>query len=369
MNDRDFMRRALELAALGRGFVSPNPMVGAVVVKDGRIVGQGWHRAVGKAHAEVNAIDDAGSRSRGADLYVTLEPCNHTGRTPPCTRRILEAGIRRVVVAMEDPNPSVTGGGNAFLRAHGVSVECGLCADEARRLNEAFVKYITTGRPFVILKCAATLDGQIAARSGDAHWISGPASRRLVHEMRHAVDAILVGVNTVRSDDPRLTTRLEPGRQARDPLRVILDTRLSMNEKAAVLQVDSDSDILIFCGPDAPLERRRRLEAAGARIVPVPTANGHVDIGAVMAELGRRRVASCLIEGGSRVSAAALAAGVIDKLMLFLAPKLLGGNDGVPLFHGPGPDRMADARVLHRVRVRRIEEDVLIEGYFGETGP
>ncbi len=369
MNDRDFMRRALELAALGRGFVSPNPMVGAVVVKDGRIIGQGWHRAVGQAHAEVNAIDDAGPRSRGADLYVTLEPCNHTGRTPPCTRRILEAGIRRVVVAMEDPNPSVTGGGNAFLRAHGVTVECGLCADEARRLNEAFVKYITTGRPFVILKCAATLDGQIAARSGDARWISGPASRRLVHEMRHAVDAILVGVNTVRSDDPRLTTRLEPGRQARDPLRVILDTRLSMDEKAAVLQVDSDSDTLIFCGPDAPADRRRRLEAAGARIEPVPAADGHVDIGAVMAELGRRRVASCLIEGGSRVSAAALAAGVIDKLMLFLAPKLLGGNDGVPLFRGPGPDRMADARVLHRVRVRRIEEDVLIEGYFGEAGP
>ena len=369
MDDRDFMRRALELAALGRGFVSPNPMVGAVVVKDGRIVGEGWHRAVGRAHAEVNAIEAAGGQSRGADLYVTLEPCNHTGRTPPCTRRILAAGIRRVVVAMEDPNPSVAGGGNAFLRAHGVEVRCGLCADEARRLNEAFIKHVTTRRPFVILKCAATLDGQIATRSGDARWISGPASRRMVHELRHAVDAILVGVNTVRTDNPRLTTRLEDGRPARDPLRVILDTHLSMDDKAAVLQVDSDSGTLIFCGPQAPEDRRRRLEAAGAAVQAVAARDGRVDIDAVMAALGRRDVASCLIEGGSRVSAAALAAGVIDKLMLFLAPKLLGGSDGVPLFRGPGAGRMADARVLHRMRVRRVAEDVLIEGYLRATGP
>ncbi len=367
MNDGDFMRRALQLAARGRGFVSPNPMVGAVVVKGGRIIGEGWHQALGGPHAEVSAIDDAGERSRGADLYVTLEPCNHTGRTPPCTRKILAAGIRRVVVAMEDPNPSVSGGGNAFLRAHGLEVVCGVCGDEARQLNEAFIKHVTTGRPFVILKCAATLDGQIATRSGDARWISGPASRRIVHRLRHGVDAILVGINTVRVDNPRLTTRLESGRPARDPLRVILDTHLSIDEGAAVLQVTSDSDTLIFTGPGISSTRRRRIAATGARIQAVPTAGGHVDLEAVMAQLGRMDVASCLIEGGSRISAAALAAGVIDKLMLFLAPKLLGGNDGVPLFRGRGAGVMADARVLHRLRVRRIEDDVLIEGYFEET--
>jgi len=368
MNDRDFMRRALELAARGRGYVSPNPMVGAVVVKDGRIIGEGYHQALGRAHAEVNAIDDAGTQSRGADLYVTLEPCNHTGRTPPCTRKILDAGIRRVVVAMEDPNPAVAGGGNEFLKAHGLEVVCGVCRDESRLLNESFIKHTTTGRPFVILKCAATLDGQIATRSGDARWISGPASRRIVHQLRHSVDAILVGINTVRVDNPRLTTRLTSGRPARDPLRVILDTHLSIDEDAAVLRVASDSDTLIFTGPEVSAVRRRRIADTGARIQAVPVVAGHVDIDAVMAHLGRMDVASCLIEGGSRISAAALAAGVIDKLMLFLGPKLLGGSDGVPLFRGRGAGVMAEALMLGRMHVRRIENDVLIEGYLEGTG-
>jgi diaminohydroxyphosphoribosylaminopyrimidine deaminase/5-amino-6-(5-phosphoribosylamino)uracil reductase len=239
---------------------------------------------------------------------------------------------------------------------------------EARRLNEAFIKHVTTGRPFVVLKCAATLDGQIATRRGDARWISGPASRHIVHQLRHGVDAILVGINTVRVDNPRLTTRLETDRSTRDPLRVILDTRLSIAEDAAVLQAASDSDTLIFIGAEVSAAHRRRIAAAGARIEEVGTdAEGHVDIDAVMAHLGRMDVTSCLIEGGSRIAAAALAAGVIDKLMLFLAPKLLGGNDGVPLFRGKGAAVMAEALAVSDITVRRVEDDVLIEGYLNRS--
>ncbi len=202
MEDSYFMKTALALAARGRGFTSPNPMVGAVVVKDGKITGRGWHRAAGRAHAEVEAIDDAGDSARGSTLFVTLEPCNHTGRTPPCTRKILDAGINRVVVAMEDPNPDVEGGGINFLKTNGVDIVSGVCEEEAKKLNESFIKHVTTGRPFVILKCASTLDGRIAARTGDSKWISGTNSRMFVHELRHAVDAIMLALDSVITDVP-----------------------------------------------------------------------------------------------------------------------------------------------------------------------
>ena len=205
-DDKQFMNLALELAARGRGTTSPNPMVGAVIVKDGKIIGRGYHRAAGSAHAEVIAIDDAGDTARGATLYVTLEPCNHTGRTPPCTEKILAAGIRRVVVAMADPNPDVHGGGTRYLSEKGIAVTSGICEKKARLLNEAFIKYITTRRPFVTLKWAATLDGQIATRTGDSHWVTGARARAFVHGLRHASDAILAGINTVRQDNPSLTT-------------------------------------------------------------------------------------------------------------------------------------------------------------------
>ena len=208
MNDQHYMKLALNLAVKGRGYTSPNPMVGAVVVKDGRVVGSGYHQRVGGAHAEANALADAGKAAAGATLYVTLEPCNHTGRTPPCTRSIVNAGIKRVIVAMEDPNKDVAGGGNVFLRQQGIEVISGVCENQARRLNEAFIKYTTTHRPFVIVKCAATLDGRIATRSGDSKWISNEKSRAFVHRLRHAVDGILVGIDTVKKDNPSLTTRL-----------------------------------------------------------------------------------------------------------------------------------------------------------------
>ncbi|MDO9111718.1 MAG: bifunctional diaminohydroxyphosphoribosylaminopyrimidine deaminase/5-amino-6-(5-phosphoribosylamino)uracil reductase RibD, partial [Desulfatirhabdiaceae bacterium] len=257
-----YMQIALELAAKGAGYTSPNPMVGAVVVDpDGGIVGQGYHLSVGGPHAEVHAIDDAGPAARGATLFVTLEPCNHVGRTPPCTQKILDAGIAHVVVAMPDPNPRVKGGGNAHLISRGVRVTTGVCEEQARRLNESFIKYITTRRPFVVLKCAATLDGRLATRTGDSRWVTGETSRAYVHSLRHEYDAILVGVETVKKDNPRLTTRIPAaaeGRKPKDPIRVILDTRLSIPNTSSVLHPESDADTLIITGPiDA--ERRKAL--------------------------------------------------------------------------------------------------------------
>ena len=255
MEDEKYMLLALDLAQQGTGFTSPNPMVGAIVVKDNRIVGKGYHAAAGQPHAEVNAIEDAGAAARGGTLYVTLEPCNHAGRTPPCTEKILTAGIGRVVAAMRDPNPDVKGGGLAYLADKGVEVTAGVCEDSAVRLNEVFIKYIRTKHPFVIVKCAATLDGRIATRTGDSKWVSGAASRAFVHGLRHAVDAIMVGVGTVNADNPSLTTRID-GLKGKDPLRFIIDTRLSISEDARVLNLTSDAETTIVAGPWLQMKKK-----------------------------------------------------------------------------------------------------------------
>ena len=361
-----FMQQALELAARGRGFTSPNPMVGAVVVKNGKVVGQGYHHAAGEPHAEVNAIDDAGADARDATIYVTLEPCNHVGRTPPCTQKILAAGIRKVVVAMPDPNPDVKGGGNAFLKEKGLEVVSGVCEAEARQLNEVFVKFILTQRPFVVLKCAATLDGQIATRTGDSKWVTGALAREHVHAVRHAMDAILVGKGTVIKDDPSLTTRLGKEDDL-DPHRVILDTRLSIPTRARLFQMASSALTYVAAGPVTKdkdtTARKRALEAAGAVVLEIPLTDGRVDLEALMGVLGEAGITSLLIEGGARVIASALSAGIVDKVMFFYAPKILGGNDGVPICRGKGPDLMKDCLTLRDTRVERFGEDILVEGY------
>ncbi len=362
MEDTAYMAMALSLAKRGAGYTSPNPMVGAVVVKGGRVVGKGYHKAVGLAHAEVNAIDDAGSEARGATLYVTLEPCNHTGRTPPCTEKILSAGIRRVVAAMADPNPRVTGGGNAYLASRGIEVSCGLLEEKALRLNESFVKHIRTGLPFVTLKCAATLDGRLATRSGDSKWITGSKSRRFVHRIRHEVDAIMVGVGTVRTDDPSLTTRLE-NKKGRNPRRIILDTRLSIPETAKVLRPAVDSDTILVAGPGAPAEKKARLAECGATLLEIPLKDGRIDLAVLMKRLGQMGVTSLLVEGGGSVLASALADGIADKILFFYAPKILGGDDGVPICRGPGAELIGDAAAVEKIRVRRFDDDVMIEGY------
>ncbi|MEZ4526839.1 MAG: bifunctional diaminohydroxyphosphoribosylaminopyrimidine deaminase/5-amino-6-(5-phosphoribosylamino)uracil reductase RibD [Desulfobacterales bacterium] len=334
-----FMKTALELAERGRGYTSPNPMVGAVVVKDGKTVGRGWHEFAGGPHAEVNAINDAGEAAKGADLYVTLEPCNHYGRTPPCTQKILESGIARVIVAMNDPNPDVKGGGNEYLRARGIAVTTGICEKEALVLNEAFVKYVRTKEPFIIVKCAATLDGRIATRTGDSKWVSGEQSRAFVHELRHRADGIMVGIGTVASDDPSLTTRME-GRKGKDPARIILDSRLSISENAKVLHLQSETDTIIVTGEDIADDKKKRLKGKGIRVISAPLKDGRINLKVLMGRLGYIGIASLLIEGGSRVIASALNARIVDKIMFFYAPKILGGDDGFPICRGLGPELM-----------------------------
>jgi diaminohydroxyphosphoribosylaminopyrimidine deaminase/5-amino-6-(5-phosphoribosylamino)uracil reductase len=366
MNDEYFMQLALGLAKKGEGFTSPNPMVGAVIVKNGRVVGKGYHHAAGKAHAEINALNDAGALAQGATLYVTLEPCNHTGRTPPCTEKILASGIRRVVVAMHDPNPGVKGGGIDYLKHRGIDIKTGVCEDRAKRLNEIFIKYVTTNRPFTIIKCAATLDGRIATRTGDSRWVTGEEARTFVHRLRHAVDAIMVGINTVEKDDPSLTTRLANrlgGLKGLDPVRIVLDTHLKIVEKAKLLRLDSDSDTIIITGHSVSEDKKARIEQQGAKIIVSPVKDGLIDLDILMDRLGALGITSLLIEGGSRVIASALSAGIVEKIFFFFAPKILGGDDGVPICKGQGADLMKNCIPVKDINVRQFGKDVMIQGY------
>ncbi len=363
MDDAKFMKMALILAKKGWGFTSPNPMVGAVVVKDGKVVGKGYHKAAGKAHAEVNAIDDAGENAKGATIYVTLEPCNHTGRTPPCTEKILKVGIKRVVVAMKDPNPNVAGGGNEYLRSKGLEVVHGILEDEALKLNEFFIKYVKTSTPFVIVKCAATLDGSIATRTGDSKWVTGEASRAFVHWLRHGVDGIMVGTGTVKKDNPSLTTRIKnfPGK---DPVRIILDSKLSISSHAKIFGLNSDAKTIIVTSEGIPEKKRNILKEKGVIVIGAPIKrDGLIDLGRLMGRLGYIGITSLLIEGGSRVIASALQAKIVDKIFFFYAPRILGGNDGKPICMGKGPDLMRQSIPVSDIKVRRFEDDIMIEGY------
>lgn len=363
MDDSGYMKEAIGLAEKAEGFTSPNPTVGAVVVKDGRIVGRGWHEAAGRPHAEVVAIDEAGPLAEKADLYVTLEPCNHTGRTPPCTEKILRAGIARVVFAVRDPNPNVTGGGHDFLRNRGLEVVEGVCRQAAEKQIEWFLKFVRTKKPFVTLKCAMTLDGRIATRTGDSRWVTGETARRYVHRLRHAADAIMVGSGTVKADNPRLTARLD-GRPAKDPLRVILDSRLTVEESAALFHLESTAGTLMVTGPAVDGAKKDRLEKKGVRVIPEALdADGRIRLPDLMARLGAMNITSLLIEGGGRVAGSALRAGIVDKVCFFYAPKILGGDDGVPVCAGPGPEWMKDALPVKNMTVSRLGEDILVEGY------
>jgi diaminohydroxyphosphoribosylaminopyrimidine deaminase / 5-amino-6-(5-phosphoribosylamino)uracil reductase len=363
------MKMALALAKKGEGLTSPNPMVGAVVVKDGKVVGKGYHQAAGKAHAEVNALDDAGNLAKDASLYVTLEPCNHTGRTPPCTERIIAAGIRRVVAAMTDPNPEVKGGGLDYLESRGISITSGVCDTQAKRLNEAFIKFVRSRRPFTIVKCAATLDGRIATKTGDSRWVTGEKSRQFVHRLRHAVDAIMVGINTVEKDNPSLTTRISAPPKSfkpKDPIRIVLDTHLRISEKAKLLRLHSHSDTILVTGASVSEDKKGRLEKDGVKIIEMPVKNDLIDLDQLMDRLGSWDVTSLLIEGGGRVIASALSAGIVDKIHFFYAPKILGGDDGIPICRGPGAAVMNHCIGVKDIRVQRFGNDVMIEGYIGD---
>jgi diaminohydroxyphosphoribosylaminopyrimidine deaminase/5-amino-6-(5-phosphoribosylamino)uracil reductase len=367
------MRRALRLAARGRGRTLPNPLVGAVLVRDGVVVGEGWHRVCGGPHAEIEALRAAGAAARGATLYVTLEPCCHHGRTGPCTEAIIAAGVARVVAAMEDPNPLVAGKGYRVLEAAGIAVESGVLEDEARRLNQGHVTRVTKGRPWVTLKLAATLDGRIAAPDGDARWVSCAESRRRVHRMRAEHDAVAVGAGTVRQDDPQLTVRDRSGRTRRQqPLRIVFDGALELSPEARLLRAGGGA-VLVVASSAADVAAEARLTAAGARVLRVPaeaTAGrpGDVDLPAALRALADVGLTSVLVEGGSQLATALLRAGLVDRLAVFLAPKLMGGKDSVPMFGALGVERMDDVLPLLDAQVSRSGVDVLVTGRPGRPG-
>jgi len=350
------MKLAIDLAESGEGDVNPNPLVGAVVVNDGRIVGRGYHRQFGGPHAEIHALDEAGDAARGATLYVTLEPCCHYGKTPPCTDRILAAGIRRVVVATVDPNPAISGRGLATLRAAGVEVTEGVESEAALRQTEIFRKYITTGLPFVHLKLATSLDGKIATRTGDARWITGEASRVRAHRLRRRHAAILVGIGTALRDDPRLDVRHVFGR---NPTPIVLDASGRLPVTAHLLGAGRSP---IVAAVAAPPERRRALERAGCRVWELPTADGGVDLPALLRRVGEDGLDSVLIEGGGETAASFLAAGLVDRVSFFVAPLVIGGRDAVPAVGGRGVDRVAEAIRLIDLTAEWMDEDLLISG-------
>jgi diaminohydroxyphosphoribosylaminopyrimidine deaminase/5-amino-6-(5-phosphoribosylamino)uracil reductase len=357
--DAHFMRRALELAERGRGLTSPNPMVGAIVVSDGAIVGEGFHERAGGPHAEVVALAAAGSRSRGATLYVTLEPCVHQGRTPACTPVVAAAGIRRVVAALVDPNPRVGGRGLAALRAAGLEVTEAILAEEAERQNRAFVTAMRLGRPHVTLKAAMTLDGRIADLHGESKWITGPAARAVAHRLRSESDAVLVGIGTVLRDDPALTVRLERP-WPREPYRVVLDTGARTPADARVITAGTPARALVITGENPSPERVAALTAAGASVVRAASRDGHVDLRAALVVLARLEVRGVLVEGGGEVHGAFLDAGLVDRVAVFVAPRLVGGRGAMSTIGGGGLP-LKSAPHLTVFEVTPVGDDLLIE--------
>jgi diaminohydroxyphosphoribosylaminopyrimidine deaminase/5-amino-6-(5-phosphoribosylamino)uracil reductase len=353
------MRRALELAARGAGLVSPNPLVGAVVVRDGEVVGKGWHAGPGTPHAEVMALETAGDRARGATLYTTLEPCSHYGRTPPCAPRVVEAGIARVVTALDDPNPLVNGQGLAALRDGGVEVEVGLLGAEAERQNEAFLKHVRTGLPLVTLKMAASLDGKAAARDGSSRWITGPEAREQVHRMRALADAVLVGAGTAFRDDPSLTIR-DADVLGAPPLRVVVDGRGIVPETHRLF-TDGAAPTLVATTERAPEGRREAWRTRGAEVVVLDDAGaGLIPLRDLFRELGKRDVQHVLMEGGPTIAWEAVREWMVDRVVLFFAPILVGGQGAPSLLMGGGTATIGDAISLRILEVARVGSDLKV---------
>ncbi|MGE4558815.1 MAG: bifunctional diaminohydroxyphosphoribosylaminopyrimidine deaminase/5-amino-6-(5-phosphoribosylamino)uracil reductase RibD [Desulfobulbus sp.] len=376
MQHEEYMRLALDQAQKGVGRTTPNPAVGAVIVRHGEVVGRGFHKKAGTPHAEVNAIHDAGEAAKEGTIYVTLEPCNHTGRTPPCTRAILQAGLARVVIGAMDPNPKVVGGGADFLRGQGLEVVCGVLEEECRDLIRPFIKHSRTGLPWVIMKAGLSLDGRIAFHQGQGGAITGSATNRLVHQLRDQVDAILIGIGTAITDDPSLTTRLEEKDDARDPLRIVLDSQLRLSPKARMLTQRSAAPTWIFCGPKAAIEREQALIQAGAVVHRLPpTADGRPDLNKFLTFLGKHQLTSLLVEGGATVHGAFWGQGLVDELRLFYAPYFIG-DQGVPLISGFSMTQRPLAFPVSGMTLRQIDHDFLVRAILdtslkpqGDTAP
>ncbi|HJS07404.1 MAG TPA: bifunctional diaminohydroxyphosphoribosylaminopyrimidine deaminase/5-amino-6-(5-phosphoribosylamino)uracil reductase RibD [Pirellulales bacterium] len=351
------MTRALELARRGEGLVEPNPMVGCAIAQAGEVVGEGWHRRFGGPHAEVEALRIAGPRAKGATLYVTLEPCRHFGKTPPCTQAILAAGVRRVVCAMRDPFPAASGRGIAELQAAGVLVEVGLLEADAVRLNAPYLKLLSRGRPWIIAKWAMTLDGRMATRAGDSRWISGEESRAIVHQLRGRVDAIVIGSGTAQIDDPLLTAR-PPG--PRTAARIVMDSQCTLSNTSQLIRTAAEAPVIVTAGPDSDAADRQRLGESGVEVVLCDAATHTDRLGQLLDELGRRRMTNVLVEGGSRLLGLFFDTRAIDELHVFIAPKLFGGAGARVPLAGAGIDKMTDAMALADAEWRRTGEDMYL---------
>jgi diaminohydroxyphosphoribosylaminopyrimidine deaminase/5-amino-6-(5-phosphoribosylamino)uracil reductase len=361
-HQEQWMRRALELAGKAAGRTSPNPMVGAVIVKNGRVIAEGYHKKAGRPHGEIEALRKAGKRARGAQMFVNLEPCCHKGRTPPCTDAIIESGIKEVFVGLRDPNPLVAGKGIRQLKRAGITVHSGLLKVECQRLNEVFVKYVQTGTPFVTLKSALSLDGKIATSTGESQWITGPEARERVHRMRDQVDAILVGAGTVLKDNPRLTTRLKKGK-GHNPARVILDARAEIPLKARVFHHANRDRVVYITTNKASAVRVNRLKDRGIEVQMISERSNRISLNKLIKILGSMEIDSVLLEGGGGINASALKEGIVDKVVLFLAPLIIGGESALGVVGGPGIKSLKQALPIKNLTVTPVGADWMVEGY------
>ncbi|HHT27857.1 MAG TPA: bifunctional diaminohydroxyphosphoribosylaminopyrimidine deaminase/5-amino-6-(5-phosphoribosylamino)uracil reductase RibD [Firmicutes bacterium] len=362
--DEKWMRLALELAAKGKGKTSPNPLVGAVVVKDGALIGSGFHPKAGEPHAEVFALHEAGAEAQGATLYVTLEPCAHFGRTPPCTNQVINAGIRRVAVAMIDPNPRVSGRGVERLQRAGIDVQVGLLEEDARQLNASYITYMTKQRPHVIWKAATTLDGKVATRTGASRWITGVAARELVHQVRSQTDAIMVGIGTVLQDDPELTARLQDGdaTSLKQPMRIIVDSTLRIPLQARCLNPRLPGQAIVATTSAAPTDKLNALRNIGIKVWQGAPQRGKVDMVGLLRDLAAMQITSVLLEGGPTLAGSMLDARLIDECMIFIAPKLFGGEQAPHLLGGQGVALPKEAAEISHLKWRQIDTDLLVTG-------
>lgn len=368
-DDEAVMRRAVELALQGRGLVEPNPMVGAVLVDDQRaLVSEGWHDRFGAPHAEIYALNEAGERARGATLFVTLEPCCHYGKTGPCSRAIIAAGVRRVVIGVVDPAPHIQGGGVADLVGAGIEVEIGVLAAECRHLLAPFTKLMTTRTPWVHAKWAMTLDGKLAAHTGHSQWISNEASRQVAHQLRGLVDAVIVGAGTVRRDNPRLTAR-PSGR--RTPVRVVVDTEATLSLDSNLIRTLDEAPVMVACGTNASLENIERLRSEGIKVVVSPPMRGNpgVDLTSLLHDLGRQSMTNVLVEGGNRLLGSFFDAGLVDEVHVFVAPKIVGGETSTAPVGGSGLPAIPEFSSLESPAIRVLDNDVLIEGRLRKATP
>lgn len=356
------MWMALDLARQGRGRTNPNPMVGAVLVKNGELIGSGYHQFAGGPHAEVIALRMAGEKAKGAALYVNLEPCAHHGRTAPCAEALIKAGVQEVIAAMGDPNPQVSGRGFQKLQEAGIRVKTGILEEKARRLNEVFLKYIVTQMPFVMLKTAMTLDGKIATRTGESRWITGEKSRQFVHRLRDQCDAVIVGIGTVLSDNPRLTTRLAEG-GGKDALKVVVDSNARLPLEARVINPGLRNKLYLATTGAASPEKIRALREKGVEVAILPSAEGRVDLKALLRRLGERKISSVLVEGGGTLNYSLLKAGAVDKLFIFIAPLIFGGRNSPTPFAGEGVDTIDRSWQVEQTEIKQFDQDILIVGY------